>query len=224
MAPTEPVDHSGATLPGGFPEWFDPSQDVMLTPRRLKGLVHPTRVRLMRLLETGGPATASQLGRRINESSGVTSYHLRVLAEHGFVEEDTERGNGRDRWWRPRYRSTSLTFRSPDDPGDPESVEIAEQYMRMLVEVKYARMVSFVNGLSGRFDELKTAPWTLSEFNIEVTLDEARALASEVFALVQRYRREPGQPPRPGTTPAVFEIEMLPDPVEVEDNPDGGAR
>lgn len=205
------VDHSGATLPDGFPDWFDPSKDAMLTPGRIKGLVHPIRVRLMRLLETDGPSTASQLGRRIGQSSGVTSYHLRILAEHGFVEEDTERGNGRDRWWRPRYRSTSLTFRSPDDPGDPESVELAEQYMRMLVEATYGRMVSFVNGLTGRVDELATAPWTLSEFAIDVTNEEARALSTEIVRLAQRHRRDPGQPLREGATRAVFQFQMLPE-------------
>src|SRR5688572_20711916 len=106
----------GASLPGGFPEWFDPDRDHMLTPRRLKGLLHPIRVKLLNLLEADGPATASQLGRRIGESSGVTSYHLRILAEHDFIEDDPERSNGRDRWWKPKYRGTAFTFRSPDDP------------------------------------------------------------------------------------------------------------
>jgi Helix-turn-helix domain len=69
-----------AAPPGGWPAWFDPSSDLMLTPRRLRGLAHPIRVRLLYLLETDGPATATQLGRRIGQSSGVTSYHLRMLA------------------------------------------------------------------------------------------------------------------------------------------------
>jgi DNA-binding transcriptional ArsR family regulator len=205
------TDHSGASVPGGLPEWFDPSRDALLTPGRLKGLVHPIRVRLMWLLETDGPSTASELARRIGESSGVTSYHLRVLAENAFIEDDAARGTGRDRWWRPRYRSTSLTFRSPDDPGDQESVELAEQYMRMLVETYYGRMVSFVNGLSGRRHELRTLPWTLSEFPIELTYDEARAMANEVVAIVSRYRREPGQTPRDGAVRAIFQFQTLPD-------------
>ena len=81
----------GASLPGGFPDSFDPEHDHLLTPRRLKGLLHPIRVRLLNLLESDGPATASQLGRRIGESSGVTSYHLRILAQHGFIQDDEER-------------------------------------------------------------------------------------------------------------------------------------
>jgi DNA-binding transcriptional ArsR family regulator len=203
QAPTPP--------PGGWPALFDPTRDLMLTPRRLRGLVHPIRVRLLWLLETDGPATASQLGRRIGQSSGVTSYHLRMLGELGFVEEDEERGNGRDRWWRTRYRSSGLSFRSPDDPGDPETVEVAEQYMRIVVDTYYERMLRYVNSLAGRLTELPTLPWTLSEYPIEVTHDEARALAADIAGLIEKYRRPAGERRRDEAVRATFQFQMLPD-------------
>jgi DNA-binding transcriptional ArsR family regulator len=209
-----------APPPGGWPAALDPSRDLILTPRRLRGLVHPIRVRLLWLLEADGPATASQLGRRIGHSSGVTSYHLRMLAELGFVEEDTERGNARDRWWRTKYRQSGFSFRSPDDPGDPETVEVAEQYMRIVVNTYYERMLSYVNSLAGRLDELPTLPWTFNEHAIELTHDEARALAAEVWALVDRYRRPPGQHlPREGAVRATFQFQLLPDELETEEEP-----
>jgi len=197
---------------GGWPEWFDPSRDLMLTPKRLRGLIHPVRVRLLWLLETDGPSTASQLGRLIGQSSGVTSYHLRILADHGFVEEDTERGNGRDRWWKARYRSSGLTLRSPDDPSDAASVEVTEQYMRMVIDTYYERMAAYVNSFSARRDQLASLPWSFSEFSIALTHDQARALAADVGALIWRYRREPGQPVTgDGVERAVFQFQMLPD-------------
>jgi DNA-binding transcriptional ArsR family regulator len=204
-SPTQPP----TPPPGGWPAWFDPTRDLLLTPRRLRGLLHPIRVRLLFLLESDGPATASQLGRRIGQSSGVTSYHLRILADLGFVEDDPEHGNGRDRWWRTTYRSSGFTFRSPDDPGDPETVEIAEQYMRLVVDTYYERMRSYVDNLAGRLDELGTLPWTLSEYAVELTHDEARALSADIAALVSRYRRTPGQPARAHR--AVFQFQLLPD-------------
>ncbi len=200
-----------APPPGGWPPSFDPAKDLMLTPKRLRGLVHPIRIRLLWLLETDGPATASQLGRRIGHSSGVTSYHLRTLADLGFVEEDVERGTGRDRWWRTRYQSSAVTFRSPDDPGDPETVEVAERYMRLVVSMHTERMVSYVDSLAGRLDELPTLPWGFDEYPIDVTYEEARALRDEVAALIRRHRREPGRPPREGTTRATFQLQMVPD-------------
>lgn len=77
-----------------------------LPPRRhvdaksLLGLAHPLRVQIQDQLGLHGPATATQLAARLGESSGATSYHLRQLEKYGFVEEDTDRGSGRERWWR----------------------------------------------------------------------------------------------------------------------------
>jgi DNA-binding transcriptional ArsR family regulator len=214
-----------APPPDGWPSWFDPDRDVLLTPRQLRGLVHPIRVRLLYLLQTDGPATASQLGRRIGQSSGVTSYHLRTLADLGFVEDDPERGNGRDRWWRATHRATGFTFRSPDDPGDAETIELAERYMGLVVDTHHQRMTSYVDSLSARQDELWTLPWTFSASAIELTHDEARALAAQVLALVQQYRREPGQPPRGSAARAVFQFQLLPDdpPGGSDDGTEGGA-
>ncbi|RIQ21230.1 ArsR/SmtB family transcription factor [Jiangella rhizosphaerae] len=66
----------------------------------LRGLAHPLRVQLYDALVTYGPATATMLAARFGESTGSTSYHLRQLAKHGFVEEDPQRGAGRERYWR----------------------------------------------------------------------------------------------------------------------------
>jgi DNA-binding transcriptional ArsR family regulator len=198
--------------PGGWPASLDPTRDLVLTPRRLRGLVHPIRVRLLHLLETDGPATASQLARRIGESSGTTSYHLRILADLGFVEDDPDHGNGRDRWWRVPYRSSAFSFRSPDDPVDAETIGLATEYMRLSVEALHRRMVSFVNTLPDRVEELATLPWTFSESSIEVTHEEARALSAEIHAVVQRFRREPGAQPRgDGAQRAVLQFQMLPE-------------
>jgi DNA-binding transcriptional ArsR family regulator len=203
----------GATLPEGWPQWFDPTQDAMLTPRRLRGLVHPIRLRLLTLLQEEGPATASQLGRRIGQSSGVTSYHLRILADRGFIDEATDRGNGRDRWWRSRYRTTAFTVRSPDDPLDAEGVEVAEQYVRMVVDNHYARMVGYVDSFIERGQQLAAVPWGFADTQIRLTFDEARALHADVNRLLEPYRRRPTTSPdeRTDGVDAIFMFQMLPD-------------
>lgn len=62
------------------------------------------------LLQVDGPSTATTLGRQIGQSTASVSYHLRVLAEHGYIVEVPERGNRRDRWWRATHRSVLFTF------------------------------------------------------------------------------------------------------------------
>ncbi len=70
-------------------------------PEALKAFVHPLRIAMFEYLVDHGPATATQLARATGESTGQTSYHLRQLAKHGFVEDDPEHTGGRERWWRP---------------------------------------------------------------------------------------------------------------------------
>ena len=64
----------------------------------LKALAHPLRVSLLAALVTEGPMTASQAAARVDDSPSNCSWHLRKLAEHGFVRE-ARGGTGRNRPW-----------------------------------------------------------------------------------------------------------------------------
>src|SRR4029453_8852186 len=57
----------------------------------------PVLVRSLGRLRHLGPTTATILGELLGESSGATSYHLRVLAANGFVAEEPGRGTGPER-------------------------------------------------------------------------------------------------------------------------------
>src|SRR5215207_3054571 len=83
-----------------------PQGTVVLDVKGLRALAHPVRVELVGLLRQYGPSTATRLAERLGVNSGTASYHLRQLGAAGFVEEDTERGNARERWWRPVHRTT----------------------------------------------------------------------------------------------------------------------
>ncbi len=87
-----------------------------LDARSLRGLAHPLRMQLLDALRNNGPATASQLGARLGESSGATSYHLRQLAAHGFVEDapgTARAGSGGGRRWTRESSSTPTLSRTP---------------------------------------------------------------------------------------------------------------
>jgi DNA-binding transcriptional ArsR family regulator len=190
----------------------DAARDVVLTPSAMRGLVHPIRLRLLDLLQADGPATATGLGDRIGQSSGVTSYHLRVLADHGFVVEETDRGNGRDRWWRAVHRSTSFSFRVPGDPGSSETVEQAEQFIRLNAEESHRRVLAYIDTLPSHVDELADMPWTVSDWPLYLTAEEAFELATEVRELVLRHRRDAGSPtPGPGVIKAHAQFQLFPE-------------
>lgn len=84
---------------------------------------HPLRGEILRQLELLGQANSTKIAEELGENTGTTSYHLRVLAEVGVIEEVPERSNGRERWWRavridhrePEYESLSDKERSALD-------------------------------------------------------------------------------------------------------------
>jgi DNA-binding transcriptional ArsR family regulator len=77
-------------------------------PSALKALSHPLRVRLLATLREIGPATATELAKLLDTDTGSTSYHLRVLADHGFVEDASgERRHPRERRWTAAHQRSS---------------------------------------------------------------------------------------------------------------------
>ncbi|TDD67845.1 ArsR family transcriptional regulator [Jiangella aurantiaca] len=216
------------------PSWFDPDRHDLLTPLNVRALAHPVRLTLLRLLREDGPATASGLGERIGQSSGVTSYHLRTMAQAGLIVEEASLGNRRDRWWRAAHEATTFSFRVPGQAGDTEQLEVAEQYLRMVAQVGYERVLSWIGTLVERQDELTTLPWQLGEASLSLTHEEARELSEQIVALLARYRRDqagrargPGGPdearPPEGSERrrAVFQFQLLPDPHPARAEPAG---
>ena len=71
----------------------------MHTPEAMKALSSPLRREILGHLARHGPATSTTLAKALGESTGTTSYHLRLLAGTGFVTELRDRAKGRERWW-----------------------------------------------------------------------------------------------------------------------------
>ncbi|KQY21800.1 ArsR family transcriptional regulator [Cellulomonas sp. Root485] len=98
-------------------------------PEELKALAHPLRMAMYDYLSEHGSATASQLGRHLGESSGQTSYHLRQLEKHGFVEDDPAHERGRDRWW----RAVGYSIDGRDMLRDPRTADAAQALLQGVI-------------------------------------------------------------------------------------------
>ncbi|WP_214409424.1 winged helix-turn-helix domain-containing protein [Sphaerisporangium fuscum] len=110
-------------------------------PQTLKAVAHPLRIRLLGALRVDGPATATELAARFGESSGSTSYHLRQLARYGFVEEDPEQRDARERRWRSVHRYTSWS--ELELGGTPEGRAAVEFMRDRQVQVQAATREAF---------------------------------------------------------------------------------
>ncbi|MDR7303477.1 helix-turn-helix domain-containing protein [Haloactinomyces albus] len=158
--------------------------------RSLRGLAHPLRVRLLGLLRTDGPATASRLAELVGERSGTTSWHLRQLAEHGFIEQDTERGNRRERWWRAAQDSTRL--QTEKFTGDPDTRESLTVLLHEFVTQHYRRSAEFAASV-GEWPPDWVRAAEVSDWQLSLSAAELERLTAEMAELAERYRREPSE-------------------------------
>ena len=110
--------------------------------RSLIALAHPLRIRIRDRLRREGPATASQLARQFGESSGATSYHLRMLARHGFVEPVPDRGTGRERWWAVVPQVLKIGRQFDDDPTTRDALRIVATEQHRLTEERLGRWLA----------------------------------------------------------------------------------
>src|SRR5690625_7232367 len=90
----------------------------------LKAFAHPLRIKIHDRLSSYGSATATQLAEVLHESTGQTSYHLRILAKYGLVEDDPEvEATGRERRWRA-VRNIRMTPDVLTHPGGRAACEL----------------------------------------------------------------------------------------------------
>ncbi|MDT0462409.1 ArsR/SmtB family transcription factor [Streptomyces gibsoniae] len=160
-----------------------------LDARSLRGLAHPLRMRLLDALRFDGPATASQLAARLGESSGATSYHLRQLAAHGFVEDAPEQGKGRERWWRAAVQGLRFDDDLLED-SDPAVRGAADFYLHELA-TNQARELSTWLGTRHEWSEEWGRSTDMSSATLRLTPELTRELVQKVHALVESYRDLP---------------------------------
>ncbi len=165
-------------------------ESVRLTAINLKAMAHPLRVQILGMLRTYGPATASGLAGRLGLTSGALSYHLRQLERFGFIAEDLERGDNRDRWWRSVHRYTE--FNNVD--LDPALAEIGEEYERSVISALTNSLIRAQAERTSWPVEWQRA-FDMSDTLLELTASEAEQLAAQIRAVFQRYRpHTPGAP------------------------------
>jgi DNA-binding transcriptional ArsR family regulator len=173
-----------------------------LDARSLRGLAHPLRVRILGLLRVDGPATATRLARRLGQDSGNISWHLRQLAEHGFIAEDTARGTRRERWWHAVHQANHLDVAGLE--GGPETGELVTAYLGHILDQHADRAAAFV--ADGGWPADWRAAADFSAWRLELTPDGLRALTAELAAVVARHR----VPAAPGAATVHVQLQAFP--------------
>ena len=155
----------------------------------MRAMAHPLRLRLLELLRDG-PSTATRLAAELGESSGATSYHLRILAKAGLVEDDARRGNLRDRWWR---RTPGVVY-MPTDADDLEGRALEAEARLVHLRRDEDALARFTRALPTLEQEWRRAAFT-GTFNVWLTAEEVFELGIEMLARIDELRRSPADRP-----------------------------
>ncbi|MEV4833479.1 helix-turn-helix domain-containing protein [Nonomuraea sp. NPDC049486] len=147
----------------------------------LRALAHPRRQRILNHLSAHGPATSAELARELDLNTGATSYHLRELAKHGFVEELPEKAHGRERWW--RFVPADLRFPLRSEQDEETRAIIDEMNARAIADDMQAfRRAQAAVDPGGWGDA-----FPYSRGTIRVTLEELAEFFEEYIALLGKY-------------------------------------
>lgn len=176
-------------------------------PRTLRALAHPARMEIWQFLGLEGPATATECAEVTGLSPSACSYHLRTLAQYGFVEEHlAAAADGRQRPWRARI----LSFSVPDGPGTTPATRVAG---RWLDETVRAQAEELRDKYLGRQPDY-TAQWqeALGRVNdvLHVSPGELSALRSRLIDVFGEYRRLSKAERPPGTHRVQVVVDLIP--------------
>ena len=153
---------------------------VTPSPAGLKALSHPARLQLLGLLRVDGPATATTLAAQVGINSGAASYHLRQLAQHGFITDAPERGNARERWWQAAHQST-YADNTADTPDERQTIDA---YLQSVAMVYTQNLQAHIEERDTLSDEWRRAS-TLSDYYLRLSPAKARAVVQQLHALLQ---------------------------------------
>ena len=151
-------------------------------PRALRAYAHPVRMKLVGLLRTEGPLTATRAAELLGESSGTCSFHLRQLAKYGLVEEADGR-TGREKPWRATTTSTAW---DPAGGGTPETAAATSLLNTVIAERYFEQLMRWQETRPEQPAEWREAA-PLGDRILWVTADELADLSRRVLELVDEY-------------------------------------
>jgi DNA-binding transcriptional ArsR family regulator len=180
-----------------------------MTPRRVTGdarywkaLSHPLRQEILRHLGKHEAVTATTIAQALGENTGTTSYHLRVLADAGVIEEVAERAHGRERWW----RTIATDHREPDyDSLSPEDKAALDEWRAGQIPDEVALVNRFIR------DVRRHGGWAkASRAGGYYTREDLDAIMDEYTALLNKYGHSAQEAP-PGARPMQLRMFYIPD-------------
>jgi DNA-binding transcriptional ArsR family regulator len=152
-------------------------------PRVLRAMAHPVRLQIMEELARVGQATATELAERIGESAANCSWHLRQLAQYGFIQE-AGGGSGRQRPWKVVAQTNQF------GKGDRDNPELARAGDAAIEVILDRELEAFRAWQTARRQEPEE-PWREASVMTQswdwLTVEELAAFKKDFEALIERH-------------------------------------
>ncbi|APE21587.1 MULTISPECIES: winged helix-turn-helix domain-containing protein [Streptomyces] len=170
------------------PEGEQPRSIRLTDPRALRAYAHPLRLSLVGLLRSSGPFTATRAAELTGESVASCSYHLRILAKYGLVEE-APGGRGREKPWRATARYTEW----PEYSEDAAVAQAAGALTAVVAERYFERVVRAMGNRHRLPKEWQEAE-QFGDSLLYLTPEELADLGARIEALLRPYEARESDP------------------------------
>lgn len=158
------------------------ADQVWMTSAMLKAYAHPLRRRMIRLFSRREHLRAADVAADLDVPANSASFHLRVLADAGLIEEAPEHARDRrDRVWKSRRGSFNVG--DPEHPVPDEALgtamvrSVADDHQDML-----SRVIAWTpEYLSGRATEVRAH---FSQRMVRLTESEFEAVMERVQEVI----------------------------------------
>lgn len=158
------------------------ADQVWMTSAMLKAYAHPLRRRMIRLFSRREHLRAADVAADLDVPANSASFHLRVLADAGLIEEAPEHARDRrDRVWKSRRGSFNVG--GPEHPVPDEALgtamvrSVADDHQDML-----SRVIAWTpEYLSGRATEVRAH---FSQRMVRLTEAEFEAVMERVQEVI----------------------------------------
>ncbi|MEV6103802.1 helix-turn-helix domain-containing protein [Streptomyces sp. NPDC051940] len=172
----------------------------------LKAFGHPLRIRLDRALVAAGTATATQLAEQVDEPVSLVSYHLRKLAEYGYIEEAPRQGaDGRERWW--RHSADRYDMHWADFADDPEGVAAYIGTSHQVASARMQNLMRYIGEQPAWPREWATAAFGTGRI-FRLTPAELQEMADEAAEFAERWAARSRAADEAGATEGREHVEL----------------
>jgi predicted ArsR family transcriptional regulator len=154
-------------------------------PQAVRALAHAGRYAILERLQLHGPATATECADVAGLSPSACSYHLRLLAKYGFVEEaENPGGDGRERLWRAVVMGWQSDLE--DEADSTEAAALDRALGRIMLDSSDRRVLAWLDSAAREPREWREAV-VLSNSTVVATAEELEQIKEGLMAVLRPY-------------------------------------